>query len=120
MRRLPVIQPTVIERRALLLGLLGTSVAACASEAEPGATVVDVGINHVTDEREAARIWGVDSARYAKFREKGTLLVGDVHPGVAEVAGALTPVPGGVGPLTIAMLLAGTLTAAERRAGVTV
>ncbi|MFN8059436.1 MAG: bifunctional 5,10-methylenetetrahydrofolate dehydrogenase/5,10-methenyltetrahydrofolate cyclohydrolase [Vicinamibacterales bacterium] len=104
----------------ILVAAIGRPAFVTADYVKPGATVVDVGINHVTDEREAARIWGVDSARYAKFREKGTLLVGDVHPGVAEVAGALTPVPGGVGPLTIAMLLAGTLTAAERRAGVTV
>jgi methylenetetrahydrofolate dehydrogenase (NADP+)/methenyltetrahydrofolate cyclohydrolase len=53
--------------------------------------------------------------RRALFERKGSVLVGDVHPEVAEVAGAMTPVPGGVGPLTIVMLMANTLKAAERR-----
>ncbi|WP_104990717.1 bifunctional methylenetetrahydrofolate dehydrogenase/methenyltetrahydrofolate cyclohydrolase FolD [Deinococcus sp. NW-56] len=65
----------------------------------PGAAVVDVGINRVVDGSGASH------------------LTGDVHPDVAEVAGALTPVPGGVGPMTIAALLANTVTAAERRLG---
>jgi len=51
------------------------------------------------------------------FRSKGSVLVGDVHPEVAEVAGALTPVPGGVGPLTVTMLMRNTLRAARARAG---
>jgi methylenetetrahydrofolate dehydrogenase (NADP+)/methenyltetrahydrofolate cyclohydrolase len=82
---------------------------------KPGATVVDVGINRVTDEATARLLYPEDHARFATFRAKGSLLVGDVHPEVAEVAGALTPVPGGVGPLTITMLMMNTLQAALAR-----
>ena len=83
---------------------------------KPGAAVIDVGINRVTDGAVAAAVAvpaGIAAAR--RFRRRRSVLVGDVHPSVAEVAGALTPVPGGVGPLTIAMLLKNTLTAAEAR-----
>ena len=65
--------------------------------------------------RSSRRIFPAGSRRRADFERRGSIVVGDVHPGVAEVAGALTPVPGGVGPLTIAMLLANTLKAAEAR-----
>jgi methylenetetrahydrofolate dehydrogenase (NADP+)/methenyltetrahydrofolate cyclohydrolase len=81
----------------------------------PGATVIDVGINRVTDAAEAQRIFANFPAKLAQFREKGFVLVGDVHPGIAEVAGAITPVPGGVGPLTIAMLMSNTVKAARLR-----
>jgi methylenetetrahydrofolate dehydrogenase (NADP+)/methenyltetrahydrofolate cyclohydrolase len=83
---------------------------------KPGAVVVDVGINRLTDRATAVEFFGDPSPRLGDFDRKGSLVVGDVHPSVAEVAGALTPVPGGVGPLTIAMLLKNTLTAARRRA----
>ena len=79
------------------------------------ATVVDVGINRVADAGQVAALFGPDSPRVADFQKRGSVLVGDVHPSVAQVAGALTPVPGGVGPLTIAMLLKNTLSAAEAR-----
>ncbi len=81
---------------------------------KPGATVVDVGINRVSDEATARALVG-GTPRYAVFEKRGSVVVGDVHPEVAEVAGALTPVPGGVGPLTIAMLLKNTLAAATGR-----
>ena len=84
---------------------------------KPGATVVDVGTNTITDEAVAMQWFPEGHPRLARFRERGSLLVGDVHPGVAEVAGALTPVPGGVGPLTIAMLMMNTLRAARARTG---
>ena len=80
-----------------------------------GATVVDVGMNRITDEAMAADLYSRDHPRFALFAAKGSLLVGDVHPEVAGVAGALTPVPGGVGPLTITMLMMNTLTAARLR-----
>lgn len=80
-----------------------------------GAAVIDVGINRVTDEAEVIRFFGAGSKRHQSFQQRGSVLMGDVHPGVADIAGALTPVPGGVGPLTIAMLMRNTLTAAERR-----
>jgi methylenetetrahydrofolate dehydrogenase (NADP+)/methenyltetrahydrofolate cyclohydrolase len=82
---------------------------------KPGATVVDVGINRVADRSVALGLLGEESPRMADFDRRGAVVVGDVHPRVAEVAGALTPVPGGVGPLTIAMLLKNTVTAAMAR-----
>jgi methylenetetrahydrofolate dehydrogenase (NADP+)/methenyltetrahydrofolate cyclohydrolase len=84
---------------------------------KPGATVIDVGINRVTDAAVASKLFDAGSPRLKAFQSKGSVLVGDVHPSVAEVAGALTPVPGGVGPLTIAMLMMNTLKAARERIG---
>jgi methylenetetrahydrofolate dehydrogenase (NADP+)/methenyltetrahydrofolate cyclohydrolase len=83
---------------------------------KPGATVIDVGINKITNPEDAKRIFANRPDRLQTFERKGEALVGDVHPDVAEVAGAITPVPGGVGPLTIAMLMANTVKAAEIRA----
>ncbi len=84
---------------------------------KPGATVIDVGVNRVTDATVASQLFPAGHPRLAQFQSKGSVLVGDVHPEVAEVAGALTPVPGGVGPLTITMLMMNTLRAARDRAG---
>ncbi|HTI43753.1 MAG TPA: bifunctional 5,10-methylenetetrahydrofolate dehydrogenase/5,10-methenyltetrahydrofolate cyclohydrolase [Vicinamibacterales bacterium] len=84
---------------------------------KPGAAVVDVGMNTVTDAKTAEWLFPEGHPRLALFRSKGSVLVGDVHPQVVEVAGALTPVPGGVGPLTIAMLMRNTLRAARARMG---
>jgi methylenetetrahydrofolate dehydrogenase (NADP+) / methenyltetrahydrofolate cyclohydrolase len=83
---------------------------------KPGATVIDVGMNRVADRAAAAALLGETSPRVIDFERRGSVVVGDVHPNVAEVASALTPVPGGVGPLTIAMLLRNTVTAARTRA----
>ncbi len=84
----------------------------------PGAAVLDVGINRVTDPAAAAEIFAGSPQRLARFREKGAAVVGDVHPEhVRETAGAYTPVPGGVGPLTIAMLMVNTVKAARLRRG---
>jgi len=80
---------------------------------KPGATVIDVGINRVTDEAAAKELLG--AKRFESFLKRGSAVVGDVHPEVSEVAGAITPVPGGVGPLTVAMLMSNTLRAAELR-----
>jgi methylenetetrahydrofolate dehydrogenase (NADP+)/methenyltetrahydrofolate cyclohydrolase len=82
---------------------------------KPGATVVDVGITTVTSPAEVARLFPEGSRRREVFARKGSLIVGDVHPEVEAVAGALTPVPGGVGPLTVSMVLGNTIAAAERR-----
>jgi methylenetetrahydrofolate dehydrogenase (NADP+)/methenyltetrahydrofolate cyclohydrolase len=84
---------------------------------KPGAAVIDVGMNTVTDFAEFQRFFAGNAKREATFRKKGSTLIGDVHPEVAEVAGALTPVPGGVGPLTIAMLMFNTVKAAKMRRG---
>jgi methylenetetrahydrofolate dehydrogenase (NADP+) / methenyltetrahydrofolate cyclohydrolase len=83
----------------------------------PGATVIDVGTNKVTDAEEAERLLKNFPARLEKFRAKGSVLVGDVHPDAVNVAGALTPVPGGVGPMTITMLMSNTVKAARLRRG---
>lgn len=83
---------------------------------KPGATVVDIGMNKVTDEAVARDLFPEGHPRLEVFRNKGSILVGDVHPAVAEVAGALTPVPGGVGPLTVTLLMVNTLKAARLRA----
>jgi methylenetetrahydrofolate dehydrogenase (NADP+)/methenyltetrahydrofolate cyclohydrolase len=84
---------------------------------KPGATVIDVGINRVSDPETFTRLFGGNPQREETFRNKGAVVAGDVHPEVAEVAGAISPVPGGVGPLTIAMLMANTVKAAKRRRG---
>ncbi len=84
---------------------------------KPGATVIDVGINKITDKKEFDKFFTGDAAREKSFAEKGSTLVGDVDPHVAGVAGTITPVPGGVGPLTIAMLMANTVKASKLRRG---
>jgi methylenetetrahydrofolate dehydrogenase (NADP+)/methenyltetrahydrofolate cyclohydrolase len=84
---------------------------------KPGATVIDVGMNRITDRKEFDRLFAGNKKRAETFLAKGSVLVGDVHPDVAEIAGAITPVPGGVGPLTIAMLMANTVKAAMLRRG---
>ena len=81
----------------------------------PGATVIDVGTNKVTDPAEAARLLRNFPERLEKFRAKRNVLLGDVHPDALQVAGALTPVPGGVGPMTITMLMSNTVKAARWR-----
>jgi methylenetetrahydrofolate dehydrogenase (NADP+)/methenyltetrahydrofolate cyclohydrolase len=84
---------------------------------KPGATVIDVGMNTVTDPAEFKQFFAGNEKRERDFATKGSTLMGDVHPKVAEVAGAITPVPGGVGPLTIAMLMSNTVKAAKLRRG---
>ena len=101
----------------ILVAAVGRAGLVTTSFVKPGATVIDVGMNTLTDPAIAAAWYPEGHPRLATFRKTGTLLVGDVHPSVADVAGALTPVPGGVGPLTIAMLMANTLRAAQLAAG---
>jgi methylenetetrahydrofolate dehydrogenase (NADP+)/methenyltetrahydrofolate cyclohydrolase len=84
---------------------------------KPGAAVIDVGINRITEQTDFERFFKGNAQRERQFAEKGATLVGDVHPEVVEVAGALTPVPGGVGPLTIAMLMSNTVKAVKLRRG---
>jgi methylenetetrahydrofolate dehydrogenase (NADP+)/methenyltetrahydrofolate cyclohydrolase len=84
---------------------------------KPGATVIDVGMNKINDRTEFDRFFHGDAKREAAFAKNGSVLIGDVDPAVTEVAGAITPVPGGVGPLTIAMLMSNTLKAMKLRRG---
>lgn len=101
----------------ILVAALGRPAFVTPEFVKPGATVVDVGINRLSTRASVERIFAAGSKRLDDFDRRGSITVGDVHPSVADVAGALTPVPGGVGPLTIAMLLRNTLRAAEDRAG---
>ena len=100
----------------ILVAALGRPAAITRDFIKPGATVIDVGTTRVEKRDEIERIFANSVEKMAQFEQKGSILVGDVHPiHVAEVAGAYTPVPGGVGPLTIAMLMANTVASAERR-----
>ncbi len=108
--------PAVCRTADVLVAAVGRPGFVTEDFVKPGATVIDVGINRLADEAEVQRFFPEGSARRRQFQEKGSALIGDVHPGVEAVAGALTPVPGGVGPLTIAMVLRNTITAAEWRA----
>jgi len=107
--------PGLARTADILVAAIGRAGFVTPAFVKPGATVIDVGINRVTDADEARRLFEPGSSRLADFERRGSIVVGDVHPGVAAVAGALTPVPGGVGPLTIAMLLKNTVTAAQAR-----
>jgi len=107
--------PAVAATADILVAAIGRAGFVTPAFVKPGATVIDVGISSVTDANVAARLFAAGSARLADFARRGSVIVGDVHPSVADVAGALTPVPGGVGPLTIAMLLKNTLAAAQAR-----
>lgn len=107
----------VCRRAEILVAAIGKAAIITPEMVREGATVIDVGINRVSDRAEFDRIFAGDPAREKQFAEKGSVLVGDVHPKVVEVAGAITPVPGGVGPLTIAMLMANTVKAAIMRRG---
>jgi methylenetetrahydrofolate dehydrogenase (NADP+)/methenyltetrahydrofolate cyclohydrolase len=109
--------PGAVRRADIVIAAIGRAAMIEPDWVRPGATVIDVGINRITDAAEARRIFANFPAKLAQFHEKGYVLVGDVHPGVAEVAGAITPVPGGVGPLTIAMLMSNTVKAARLRRG---
>ena len=83
----------------------------------PGATIIDVGINRINTRKEFDHFFAGNARREASFAKRGSTIVGDVHPAAFELAGAYTPVPGGVGPLTIAMLMANTVRAAKLRRG---
>jgi methylenetetrahydrofolate dehydrogenase (NADP+)/methenyltetrahydrofolate cyclohydrolase len=109
--------PGVCRRADILVAAIGRAGMLTREYVKPGATVVDVGMNTVTDPAEFQRLFAGNAKREEIFRKKGSALIGDVHPEVAEVAGVLTPVPGGVGPLTIAMLMFNTVKAAKMRRG---
>jgi methylenetetrahydrofolate dehydrogenase (NADP+) / methenyltetrahydrofolate cyclohydrolase len=114
--------PSVCRRADILVAAIGRAGMITADFVKAGATVIDVGMNKVTDAAVFHRLFGgrlyKNGKREDNFRAKGFTLAGDVHPEVAEVAGTLTPVPGGVGPLTIAMLMYNTVKAAKLRRGV--
>ena len=105
----------VTRRADILVAAVGKPGLITREHVKPGATVVDIGINRLEVKELVERFFPGDPKRQVAFAKNGYVLVGDVCPDVAEVAGALTPVPGGVGPLTIAMLMVNTLKAARLR-----
>ena len=109
--------PGVCRRADILVVAMGKPGFVTLDFVKPGAAVIDVGINRVTERAEFEKYFRGNAKREQDFAAKGSTLVGDVHPEVAEVAGAITPVPGGVGPLTIAMLMSNTVRAAKLRRG---
>jgi methylenetetrahydrofolate dehydrogenase (NADP+) / methenyltetrahydrofolate cyclohydrolase len=108
--------PKVCREADILVAAMGRAAMLTADYIGEGATVVDVGMNRIEDRAEAVRIFGRTPEKIAAFDKKGSVLVGDVDPAaMQEKASAYTPVPGGVGPLTIAMLMRNTVESAERR-----
>jgi methylenetetrahydrofolate dehydrogenase (NADP+)/methenyltetrahydrofolate cyclohydrolase len=103
-------------RADILVAAMGRPALVTRDFIQPGATVIDVGMNRITDRQEAERIFARLPQKLEAFDKTGSVLVGDVHPvDVVERASAYTPVPGGVGPLTVAMLMFNTIEAAEKR-----
>ncbi len=106
-------------RRAdILVAAIGKPAALGVEHIKPGAVVIDVGVNRLTSEQQVLDLFAGDPARLVAFARNGSTLVGDVHPGaMRDLSSAYTPVPGGVGPLTIAMLMANTVQLAEQHLG---
>jgi len=109
--------PGVCRRADILVAAIGRAGMITADFVKPGATVIDVGMNKITDPAEFQKYFAGDAKRQQSFAKHGSTLIGDVDPTVAEIAAAITPVPGGVGPLTIAMLMSNTIKAAKLRRG---
>jgi methylenetetrahydrofolate dehydrogenase (NADP+) / methenyltetrahydrofolate cyclohydrolase len=109
--------PEIVRRSDIVVAAMGKAGFVLADWLKPGAAVIDVGTNTIKDPAEAERLLRNFPARLEKFRSKGSVLVGDVHPDALNTAGALTPVPGGVGPMTITMLMSNTVKAARLRRG---
>jgi len=107
--------PEIIRRAEILVAAIGRAGFVQPDWIKAGAAVIDVGTNKVTAAAEANRLLGNFPQRLEKFRAKGNVLIGDVHPDAVNTAGALTPVPGGVGPMTITMLMSNTVKAAKLR-----
>ncbi len=107
--------PQVAARADILVAAMGKTAFVGPEFVKPGATVIDVGINSVSDSAKVEELYGQDPKRQKDLQEKGYTLIGDVDPRIIEKAGYLTPVPGGVGLLTIAMLMKNTLEAFKRR-----
>jgi methylenetetrahydrofolate dehydrogenase (NADP+) / methenyltetrahydrofolate cyclohydrolase len=107
--------PDAVKRADIVVAAMGKAGFVQADWIRPGAAVIDVGTNKVTDQAEAERLLKNFPQRLERFRAKGNVLVGDVHPDALFTAGALSPVPGGVGPMTITMLMSNTVKAARLR-----
>jgi methylenetetrahydrofolate dehydrogenase (NADP+) / methenyltetrahydrofolate cyclohydrolase len=109
--------PTITRQANILVAAIGRAGFITAEMVRPGATLIDVGINRLTTREEFDRFFKGNEKREAAFAKRGSVVVGDIDPKAFEIAGAYTPVPGGVGLLTIAMLMANTVRAAKMRRG---
>jgi methylenetetrahydrofolate dehydrogenase (NADP+) / methenyltetrahydrofolate cyclohydrolase len=109
--------PAITRQADILVAAIGRAGFVTPEMVKPGATIIDVGINRITDPAEFEKFFAGNGKRAESFLSRGSTLVGDVHPKAYEVSGAYTPVPGGVGPLTIAMLMSNTVRAAKLRRG---
>jgi methylenetetrahydrofolate dehydrogenase (NADP+)/methenyltetrahydrofolate cyclohydrolase len=107
--------PQVTREADVVVAALGRAGMVTPDYIRPGATVIDVGINRIIDAALAESLFAKFPQRLENFHARGSAVVGDVHPDVEEIAGAMTPVPGGVGPMTIAMLMSNTVRAARMR-----
>ena len=110
--------PAVTRSADILVAAIGRPGFVSADMVKPGATLIDVGINRLTDAAEVERFFAGDAERAATFAKRGSVIVGDIDPAAFAVSGAYTPVPGGVGALTIAMLMHNTVKAAKLRRGI--
>jgi methylenetetrahydrofolate dehydrogenase (NADP+)/methenyltetrahydrofolate cyclohydrolase len=110
--------PKFTQAADILVAAMGRPGFVTAEMVKPGATLIDVGINRVTDPAEVEKFFPNDPERAATFAKRGSVVVGDIDPAAFAKAGAYTPVPGGVGALTIAMLMQNTVTAAKLRRGI--
>lgn len=108
---------SVTQQADILVAAIGRAGFITPDMVKPGATLIDVGINRLTAREEFDKFFKGDAKREATFAKRGSTIVGDIDPKAFERAGAYTPVPGGVGPLTIAMLMANTVRAAKMRRG---
>jgi methylenetetrahydrofolate dehydrogenase (NADP+)/methenyltetrahydrofolate cyclohydrolase len=110
--------PKLTQAADLLVAAIGRPGYVTPEMVKPGATLIDVGINRITDPADVEKFFPADPERAATFAKRGSIVVGDIHPAAFARSGAYTPVPGGVGALTIAMLMQNTVTAAKLRRGI--
>jgi methylenetetrahydrofolate dehydrogenase (NADP+)/methenyltetrahydrofolate cyclohydrolase len=107
--------PEIVREADLVVAAIGRAGFVTPEMVRPGATLVDVGINRITDPAEFARFFANDATRIESFAKRGSTVVGDIDPAAFATSAAYTPVPGGVGALTIAMLMSNTVKAAAMR-----
>jgi len=110
--------PAVTRNADILVAAIGRPGYVTPEMVKPGATLIDVGINRLTDSSDVQRFFAGDAERAATFAKRGSVIVGDIDPAAFAISGAYTPVPGGVGALTIAMLMHNTVKAARLRRGI--
>jgi methylenetetrahydrofolate dehydrogenase (NADP+)/methenyltetrahydrofolate cyclohydrolase len=112
--------PSITRQADIVVAAIGRPGFVSAEMVKPGAVLIDVGINRLTDAAEVERFFAGDAARATTFAKRGSVIVGDIDPAAFRISSAYTPVPGGVGALTIAMLMHNTVKAAKLRRGLAV